>query len=57
MNPKIFSYTFDTLPPLTAKQREHLNALSKKPDAEIDLADMSELTDGQLSEMRRPGDL
>jgi len=57
MKPKISSYTLDTLPPLTAKQREHLDALSKRPDAEIDLTDMPELTDGKLSEMRRPGDL
>lgn len=57
MKPRISSYTLDTLPPLTAKQQEHLDALSKKPDAEIDLTDMSELTDGELSEMRRPGNL
>lgn len=57
MKPKISSYTLDTLPPLTIKQREHLDALSKKPDAQIDLTDMPELTDSQLSEMRRPGDL
>ena len=57
MKPKISSYTLDTLPPLTAKQREHLDTLSKKPDAEIDLTDMPELTESQLSEMRRPGDL
>ena len=57
MKPKISSYTLDALPPLTAKQREHLDALSKKPDAEIDQTDMPELTDGQLSEMHRAGDL
>jgi len=53
MKPKISSYTLDTLLPLTAKQREHLDALSKKPNAEIDLTDRPELTDSQLSEMRR----
>jgi len=57
MKPKISSYTLDTLPPLTAKQHEHLDALSKKPDSEIDTSDIPELTDDQLSEMRRPGNL
>ena len=56
MKPKTSSYTLDTLPPLTAKQREHLDVLSKKPDSEINLDDIPELTDEQLSEMRRPGD-
>jgi len=56
MKPKISNYTLDTLPPLTAKQREHLDAISKKPDSGIDLSDIPELTDEQLSEMRRPSE-
>ena len=57
MKPKISSYTLDTLPPLTAKQREHLDTISNKPDSEIDLSDIPELTDEQISEMRRSGEL
>lgn len=57
MKPKTSSYTLDTLPPLTKKQREHLDALSKKPESGIDTSDIPELTDDQLSEMRRPSDL
>lgn len=49
MSTKTVSYTLDTLPPLTEKQRQHLDALASRPD---DLADMPELTDAQLAEMR-----
>ena len=54
MKLKTSSYTLDTLPPLTAKQREHLDALANKPDSEIDTSDIPELTGDQLTEMRRP---
>ena len=57
MKPKISSYTFDALPPLTQKQREHLDALSKKPNALIDTSDIPELTEVQLTEMQRSRDL
>lgn len=57
MKPKISSYTLDTLPPLTAKQREHLDAISKKTDSEIDLSDIPELTDMELLELRHSKDL
>ena len=52
MSTKTVSYTFDTLPPLTEKQRQHLDALASRPDDQTDLADMPELTDAQLAEMR-----
>ncbi|WP_347140911.1 BrnA antitoxin family protein [Paracoccus sp. SSK6] len=52
MSRKPVSHTFDTLPPLTEKQRQHLEALAAKPDDTIDLSDMPELTDAQLAEMR-----
>ena len=48
--------TLDTskpTPPLTAEQRERLNALAEMPDNEIDTSDIPELTDTQLAEMRR----
>ena len=40
MKKKMVSYTFETLPPLTAKQRAHLKALSERPDSEIDYSDI-----------------
>ena len=41
---KMVSYTPDTLPPLTAKQRAALKALAAKPDREIDVSDVRSLT-------------
>jgi uncharacterized protein (DUF4415 family) len=52
MSTKTVSYTLDTLPPLTEKQRQHLDALASRPDDQVDLADMPELTEAQLAEMR-----
>lgn len=52
MSTKTVSYTLDTLPPLTEKQRQHLDALASRPDDQIDLTDMPELTDAQLAEMK-----
>ena len=49
MSKKTVSYTFDTLPPLTDKQRRHLEALAAQPDDTIDL---SKLTEAQLAEMQ-----
>lgn len=57
MKPKTSSYTRDTLPALTVKQREHLEALSVRPDSEIDFSDISELTDAQLAEMKPASEL
>ena len=52
MSRKTVSYTFDTLPPLTEKQRRDLEALATQPDDTIDLTDIPELTEAQLAEMR-----
>ena len=52
MSRKTVSYTFDTLPPLTEKQRRDLEALAAQPDDTIDLTDIPELTEAQLAEMR-----
>lgn len=52
MSTKTVSYTLDTLPPLTEKQRQHLDALASQPDAQIDLSDIPELTDAQLAQMQ-----
>ena len=40
MSTKTVSYTLDTLPPLTEKQRQHLDALASRPDDQTDLADI-----------------
>lgn len=52
MSTKTVSYTLDTLPPLTEAQRQHLDALASRPDDQIELNDMPELTDTQLAEMK-----
>jgi len=52
MSKKTVSYTLDTLPPLTEKQRHHLDALVALPDGQIDTSDILELTDAQLAEMQ-----
>lgn len=52
MSKKTVSYTLDTLPPLTEARRRHLEDLATLPDDQIDLADMPELTDAQLTEMK-----
>lgn len=52
MSTKTVSYTLDTLPPLTEKQRQHLDALASQPDAQIDMSDIPELTDAQLAQMQ-----
>jgi hypothetical protein len=51
MSTKTVSYTLDTLPPLTEKQRQHLDALASRPGDQVDLADMPELTEAQLAEL------
>ena len=48
MSTKTVSYTLDTLPPLTEKQRQHLDALASRLDDQTELTDMPELTDAQL---------
>jgi uncharacterized protein (DUF4415 family) len=49
---KMVSFSADALPPLSAKQRGLLRALAAEPDAAINTADMPELTDAQLAEMK-----
>ena len=51
---KTVKHTLDTLPPLTEAQKVDLKRLAALPDAEIDTSDISELTDAQLAEMKRP---
>lgn len=51
---KTVEHTLDTLPPLTEAQKTDLKRLAVMPDAEIDTSDISELTDAQLAEMKRP---
>lgn len=51
---KKVEHTLDTLPPLTEAQKADLKRLAALPDAEIDTSDISELTDAQLAEMKRP---
>lgn len=52
MKTKTVSYTLDTLPPLTEKQRKNLEELATRADDQIDFSDMPELTDAQLAEMK-----
>jgi uncharacterized protein (DUF4415 family) len=52
MKMKPVSYTLDTLPPLTEKQRKHLEDLAVLSDDQIDFSDIPELTDAQLAEMK-----
>lgn len=52
---KTNSYTFDSLPPLTEKQRTHLENLSAKSNDQINLDDIPELTDAALAEMKPAG--
>jgi uncharacterized protein (DUF4415 family) len=44
MKTKMTSYTLETLPPLTEAQIANLEALAARPDSEIDLSDIPELT-------------
>jgi uncharacterized protein (DUF4415 family) len=53
MKPKIVRFTLETLPPLTAAQRDNLRALASKPESEIDQSDSLELTDEQWKKAER----
>ena len=53
MKTKLVSYTPDTLPPLTELQRAALKALAERPDNEIDLSDIPELTEERKNDARR----
>ena len=45
MKPKMVSYPFENMPELTEEQRENLNRLASRPDAEIDTSDIPEMTE------------
>jgi len=42
------SYTLETLPKLTKEQLDHLSSLGRRPDSEIDLSDIPEVTEEQF---------
>lgn len=46
-------YTRDTLPPLTKAQQGDLNRRTAMASNRVDMGDMPELTDAQLSDMRQ----
>jgi uncharacterized protein (DUF4415 family) len=48
MKKKTISFTLDTLPPLTERQRANLKALAGRPESEIDFSDIPPLTKAQL---------
>lgn len=48
MKSNMVSYTRETLPPITPERRAQLKALADRPDSEIDLSDIPELTNEQL---------
>jgi uncharacterized protein (DUF4415 family) len=53
MKTKMVSYTLDTLPPLTEAQIANLKALAARPDSEIDLSDIPEMTDEEWKNAER----
>jgi uncharacterized protein (DUF4415 family) len=48
MKTKMASYTPESLPALTDKQRANLRALAAQPDSDIDYSDIPPMTDEQL---------
>ena len=53
MKKKIISYTLDTLPPLTSRQRATLRSLASRPNHEIDASDIPEMTDEDRKHAKR----
>jgi uncharacterized protein (DUF4415 family) len=53
MKTKMVSYTLETLPPLTEADRAKLRALAARPDSEIDLSDIPEMTDEEWKNAER----
>ena len=47
MKTKMVSYTLNTLPPISDARLAEMKALAARPDSEIDLSDIPELTDEQ----------
>jgi uncharacterized protein (DUF4415 family) len=50
---KMVSYTSGKLPPLTKARRAKLKALATRPESEIDVSDIPEMTDEQWNRARR----
>ena len=53
MKTKMVSYTLETLPELTEARIANLEALAARPDSEIDLSDVPEMTDEQWKNAER----
>ena len=53
MKKRVVSYTLETLPRLTDRQRADLNTLAVRPDSEIDTSDIPEMTDQQWKKAGR----
>jgi uncharacterized protein (DUF4415 family) len=53
MPTKIVTYTLETLPELTEEDIASLEALAARPDSEIDLSDIPELTEEQWKTAER----
>jgi hypothetical protein len=53
MKTKMVRYTLETLPKLTEAQIANLKALAARPDREIDLSDIPEMTDEQWKHAER----
>ena len=51
----IVSYTLETLPPVTEKQRARMRALALMPDSEIDTSDIPVATEEQWKKAVRGG--
>ena len=53
MKTKIVSYTLETLPPMSPERLAELEALAARPDFEIDLSDIPEVTEEQWKNAER----
>jgi len=53
MKTKMVRYAPDNLPLLTKAQRTRLKALAARPDSEIDISDIPEMTDEQWKDANR----
>jgi len=53
MQPRMVSYTLETLPKLTEEDIASLKTLAARPDSEIDLSDIPEITEEQWKNAER----
>jgi uncharacterized protein (DUF4415 family) len=53
MKTKTVNYTLETLPPLTDAQRADLRTLGARPDTEIDLSEIPEISDEEWKRAER----